>query len=388
MKKTSMGQRLFACVAVGAFLYSTPVFSQQVVKLGYTGPLSGGGALFGKNVLDGMRMAADEINAEGWQVGGKPSKLEIVSLDDKYNPAEAAINAQRLVQAEKTPVILVAHSGGTFALQTANEKQKYLLLSYSSVPQVTASGNALTWRIPPDFTSYIEPFTRFAMGKFGKKVGIAVGDHDYAKAWSAAFRPAWEAAGGTVVADNPMSYNRAADFYSGVSRVLAAKPDVLLVGGASEPTALVIKQARELGFKGGFVIIDQAKLDEIAKVTGGYGPLEGAIGLLPVIDDSSTAMKAFVERYRKLYAGRDPSTEVTLGYTGARATAQAMKLASSVTDASAIRAQLDAAMKAMLRAANPHGLAGVDSRGNSVGSLPVAVVEGGRIREVKLVDLR
>jgi branched-chain amino acid transport system substrate-binding protein len=170
--------------------------------------------------------------------------------------------------------------------------------------------------------------------------------------------------------------------------VLAAKPDVLLVGGASEPTALVIKQARELGFKGGFVIIDQAKLDEIAKVTGGYGPLEGAIGLLPVIDDSSTAMKAFVERYRKLYAGRDPSTEVTLGYTGARATAQAMKLASSVTDASAIRAQLDAAMKAMPQAANPHGLAGVDSRGNSVGSLPVAVVEGGRIREVKLVDLR
>lgn len=388
MKKSPMGRVLLACVAAGAFLCSTPALSQQAVKLGYTGPLSGGGALFGKNVLDGMRMAADEINAQGWQVGGKPSKLEIVSLDDKYNPAEAAINAQRLVQAEKTPVILVAHSGGTFALQTTNEKQKYLLLSYSSVPQVTASGNTLTWRIPPDFTSYIAPFTRYAMGKFGKKVGIAVGDHDYAKAWSAAFRPAWEAAGGKVVADNPMSYNRAADFYSGVSRVLAAKPDVLLVGGASEPTALVIKQARELGFKGGFVIIDQAKLDEIAKVTGGYGPLEGAIGLLPVIDDSSAAVKAFVERYRKLHPGREPSTEVTLGYTGARATAQAMTNASSVSDASAIRAQLDDALKAMPQAANPHGLSGVDSRGNSVGSLPVAVVEGGKIREVKLVDLR
>jgi len=388
MNKSPMGRVLFACVAAGAFLCSTSALSQQVVKLGYTGPLSGGGALFGKNVLDGMRMAADEINAQGWQVGGKPSKLEIVSLDDKYNPAEAAINAQRLVQAEKTPVILVAHSGGTFALQTANEKQKYLLLSYRSVPQVTASGNTLTWRIPPDFTSYIEPFTRYALGKFGKKIGIAVGDHDYAKAWSAAFRPAWEAAGGMVVADNPMSYNRAADFYSGVSRVLAAKPDVLLVGGASEPTALVIKQARELGFKGGFVIIDQAKLDEIAKVTGGYGPLEGSIGLLPVIDDSSVAMKAFVERFRKLNPGREPSTEVTLGYTGARATAQAMTNASSVSDATAIRAQLDAALKAMPQAANPHGMAGVDSRGNSVGSLPVAVVEGGKIREVKLADLR
>jgi branched-chain amino acid transport system substrate-binding protein len=65
-----------------------------------------------------------------------------------------------------------------------------------------------------------------------------------------------------------------------------------------------------------------------------------------------------------------------------------MMNASSVTDASAIRAQLDAAMKAMPQAANPHGLTGVDSRGNSLGGLPVAVVQGGRIREVKLVDLR
>ncbi|MDP9971716.1 branched-chain amino acid transport system substrate-binding protein [Variovorax paradoxus] len=388
MKKTPHGRRLLAGIAASTLLFASQAFSQQVVKLGYTGPLSGGGALFGKNVLDGMRMAADEINAEGWQIGGKPSKLEIVSLDDKYNPAESAINAQRLVQAEKTPVILVGHSGGTFALQTANEKQKYLLLSYSSVPQITANGNTLTWRIPPDFTTYIQPFTHYAMGKYGKKLGIAVGDHDYAKAWSAAFRPTWEAAGGTVVADNPMSYNRAADFYSGVSRVLAAKPDVLLVGGASEPTALVIKQARELGFKGGFVIIDQAKLDEIAKVTGGYGLLEGSIGLLPVVDDSSNAMKAFVERYRKLYPGRDPSSEVTLGYTGVRATAEAMKAASSATDALAIRAQLNTAMKALSAAANPHALSGVDVRGNSIGAVPVALVEGGKVREVKLMDLR
>lgn len=388
MKMIPQGRRLLACIAASALLVACPVFSQQVVKLGYTGPLSGGGALFGKNVLDGMRMAADDINAEGWHIGGKPSKLEIVSLDDKYNPAESAINAQRLVQAEKTPVILVAHSGGTFALQTANEKQKYLLLSYSSVPQITANGNTLTWRIPPEFTTYIPPFTHYAMGKFGKKLGVAVGDHDYAKAWSAAFRPAWEAAGGTVVADNPMPYNKAADFYSGVSRVLAAKPDVLLVGGASEPTALVIRQARELGFKGGFVIIDQAKLDEIAKVTGGYGLLEGSIGLLPVIDDSSSAMKTFVDRYRKLYPGRDPSSEVTLGYTGVRATAEAMKAASSATDAAVIRTQLNSAMKAMSAAANPHALSGVDARGNSVGTLPVAVVEGGKVREVKLADLR
>ena len=47
-----------------------------------------------------------------------------------------------------------------------------------------------------------------------------------------------------------MSYNKDTDFYSGVSRVVAAKPDVMFIGGASEPTALVVKTARELGFTG------------------------------------------------------------------------------------------------------------------------------------------
>ena len=310
----------YLAVAV-ALAFGGNAMAQEVVKIGYSGPLSGGAALYGKNVLMGMEMAANEVNAKGLEVGGKKYKLEIVALDDKYNPSETAINAQRLVQEHKAPAILVPHSGGIFAVQTNNEQQKLLLLAYSSVPQITARNNKLTLRIPPEFTSYIEPFVKYEMGKFGKSVAIANADHDYAKAWTAAFKPAWEGAGGKVVADNPMSYNRATDFYSGVSRVLASKPDVMFIGGASEPTGLVVKQARELGFKGGFIIIDQAKMDEIAKVTGGYGPLEGSIGVLPVVDDSSDDTKAFVERFRKLYPGRTPSSEVSLNYTAVHATA-------------------------------------------------------------------
>jgi branched-chain amino acid transport system substrate-binding protein len=381
-------KQLSLAVAAGAALAAAPALAQEVVKIGYSGPLSGGAALYGKNVLDGMQMAATEINAAGLEVAGKKYKLEIVPLDDKYNPSETAINAQRLVQEHKTPAILVPHSGGSFALQTNNEAQKYLLLSYTSVPQVTARGNKLTLRIPPEFTSYIQPFVKHAMSKYGKNLAIANADHDYAKAWTAAFRPAWEAAGGKVVADNPMSYNRATDFYSGVSRVLAAKPDVLFIGGASEPTGLVVKQARELGFKGGFVIIDQAKMDEMSLVTGGYAPLEGSIGVLPVVDDPAPDTKAFVERFRKMYSGRTPSSEVSLNYTAVHATAQAMKLAGTVTDALKIRASLDKAMKALAPANNPHSLDGVDERGGSLANTRVAVIDGGKVRERALRDFK
>jgi branched-chain amino acid transport system substrate-binding protein len=384
MKMQTKLSRLSAALAFGLTLTSGAAFAQEVVKIGYSGPLSGGAALYGKNVLAGMEMAANEINAKGLEIGGKKYKIEIVALDDKYNPSETGINVQRLVQQHKTPAVLVPHSGGIFAVQATNEKSNVLLLAYTSLPQVTERGNKLSIRIPPEFTGYIDPFIKAMMSKYGKNVAIANADHDYAKAWTAAFKPAWEKAGGKVVAENPMSYNKATDFYSGVSRVMQAKPDVLFIGGPSEPTALVAKQARELGFKGGFMVLDQAKLDEMAKVIGGYGPLEGAIGVMPLVEDDRPHAKQFVERFRKVNPGRDPSSEVSLNYTTVHATAIAMKLAGTVTDPVAIRAQMDKAVKALPAEYNPNDLDGVNEKGGIMADTFVALVENGKIKPVNL----
>ncbi len=377
--KLSRRTLLAAAAATLAFA-SGAVYAQEVIKIGYSGPLSGGAALYGKNVLSGMEMAASEINAKPLTIGGKNYKVEIVALDDKYNPAETGINVQRLVQQHKTAAVLVPHSGGVFAVQGMNEKANVLLLAYTSLPQVTERGNKLTIRIPPDFTGYIQPFTKAMMTRFGKNVAMVQADHDYAKAWSAAFKPAWEAAGGKIVAENPMSYNKATDFYSGVSRALQAKPDVLFLGGASEPTALVAKQARELGFKGGFIVLDQAKLDEMAKVMGGMAPLEGAIGVMPLANDTRPEAVAFTERYRKLNPGKDPSTEISLNYSTVHATVAAMKLAGTTTDATAIRAQMEKAFTSLPAMYNPNDIDGLDSKGGTIANTILGTVEGGKIK--------
>ena len=352
--------------------------AQEVLKIGLTAPLSGGAALYGKNVLNGLNLAAKEINAQGLTVAGKKYKVEIVALDDKYSPAEASINARRLKQQHETAVIYVPHSGGAFALQTFNQQENFLLMAYTSVPTITEKGNKLTMRIPPNFMTYIEPFIRYEMKK-GKKLGMAPADHDYAKAWVAAFEPAWIKAGGTVVSKNPMSYNKSADFYTGVSRVLETKPDVMFIGGPSEPTGLVAKQARELGFKGGFLVMDQAKLDEMARVVGGLEVLEGAIGVLPVSADPSPDNQAFIARFGQKFAGRVPGSEALWNYTAVHATAKAMQLAGSATDAKAIHAKLDAGYKALSPQVNPGGVLGVDDKGGTLTRERGGAVQDGKI---------
>ncbi|MEO1893388.1 MAG: ABC transporter substrate-binding protein [Alcanivorax sp.] len=357
------------------------------INIGFTGPLSGGAALYGENTLEGLRMAAEEINAAGGiTVDGEKHTINIQALDDKYSPSQAAVNGKRLVQQYNAPVIFTPHSGGTFALQAFNERDGFLVMSYTSVPAVTSKGNKLTVKIPPNFTDYIEPFSRITMDRFGNKLGVANATHDYAKYWTKEFVPVWRELGGEVAAMNPMDYNKSADFYTGVSKVLSEDPDVMFVGGASEPTGLVVRQARELGFKGGFILMDQAKMDEVAKVSGGIKSLEGSVGVVPLDKYENEGAKLFLKKWQEDHNGVATS-ETAYNYFAMYLIAQAMQEAGTVDDAKAIRAAIASAMDKVSVEHNPYDVDGIDEAGNLGADPQIAEVVDGEVVLRKLSEI-
>lgn len=112
-----------------------------------------------ENTLSGLRMAMKEINdAGGVTIGDETYTLNLVPLDDKYSPSQAATNAKRLVQQFDVTAIFVPHTGGTFALQDFNVGDDFLIMSYSSEPSITQRGNPLTLRIPPSSAVMSIPF--------------------------------------------------------------------------------------------------------------------------------------------------------------------------------------------------------------------------------------
>lgn len=353
------------------------------VSIGFTGPLSGGAALYGENTLSGLRMAADEINAAGgFDLNGEKTTVKIVALDDRYSPAQAATNAKRLKQENGASVIFVPHSGGVFALQEFNQKDNFLVMAYTSVPTVTKKGNPLTVRIPPTFDSYMAPFTGYAMEHEGKKLGMAGATHEYAKIWASMIKDEWQKKGGEIVAENPMDYNKSADFFTGVSRILAESPDVMFVGGASEPTGLVVQQARQMGFQGGFIIMDQAKIDEVAKVAGGLDMLNGAVGVVPLSAYDTEAAQTFIKHYQEKF-DRTPGSEAAYNYLALNAIVQAMDTTES-TDPKVIRAALGDALKALPEMKKPYEVNDVTEDGGFVSTPDMAVVKDGKIVRVPM----
>ncbi|QNU25033.1 ABC transporter substrate-binding protein [Geobacillus zalihae] len=355
------------------------------VNIGYSGPLSGPAAYYGERTLNGVKMAADEINKNGgFEVNGKTYQINVVSLDDKYLPNETAANAKRLVQEHHTPIIFTPHSGGVMALQVFNQTDNFLIAAYTSEPKITQTGNKLTVRIPPRYDGYIPTFTDYAMKHFGKKLAALPTATQYGKDWTEKLLPYWEKQGGKVVYKSSIDFTKDTDFFTIVTNALKEKPDVLFIGGPSEPTAKVAKQARELGFKGGFIVMDQAKLDEMKRVVGSYEMLEGAIGVMPLVESDQPAVPEFVKNYRAKF-NEDPGSEAAYNYLALYAFVEAMKAAGTVDDPQAIREHMNDGLKNIPDEKKVYNVPSIGDDGGFESEIVVAAVENGKIVPIELI---
>jgi branched-chain amino acid transport system substrate-binding protein len=357
----------------------------DVVNIGYSGPLSGGAAYYGRNVQTGLQLAVDELNeAGGIEVAGRKVRFNLVSLDDQYLPNETATNARRLVQQSHSAIVFVPHAGGVLAVQGMNTRDpfRFLLMAYTSEPRILETANPLTIMIPPRYDNYAGPFTRTMQERFGKRLGILPTTTTYGRAWTEVVTKEWQSQGGTVGRNFGVDYNTTTDFSGVVSQVLAEKPDVLFVGGPSQPTALVVRAAREQGFKGGFLMMDQAKFEEMATVVS-MADLEGSVGVHPQEIYPASGVPLFVANFRKR-VGPAPVlvSEIALNYQAVHIAARAMALAGTTTDVEAIRKRVPEVVSQLPPAIAISDIREVNDRGHIVRH-----VFGAHIRDGKFVPL-
>ncbi len=93
-----MNRRIHLSVLAGLMMATGLTFAADPIKLGVSGPFTGGSSSMGVSMRDGVRLATEEINKSGGVLG---RKLQLVERDDEAKNERGVQIAQELINKEK-----------------------------------------------------------------------------------------------------------------------------------------------------------------------------------------------------------------------------------------------------------------------------------------------
>ncbi len=242
----------------------------EVIKIGHVAPLTGGIAHLGKDNENGARLAVDEINAAGGlEVGGKKYKLELLAEDDKADPKEGTLAAQKLVDAGVVAVVGHLNSGTTIPASKIYADANVVQVSPSATnPKYTEQGFKTAFRVVANDNQQGSVLANYAATEMKAKTIAIVDDRTaYGQGLADVVEKVAKEKGLKVVA-REFATDKTTDFNAILTKIRAAKPDVVMYGGMDATAGPMAKQMKQLGIKSKLLAGDGVCSPEFIKLAG------------------------------------------------------------------------------------------------------------------------
>lgn len=252
MRKLLMTAAMMLPMLVGT------AYAQDNLKIGYIDPLSGGGASVGEGGLKTFQYLADELNAKGGILG---HKVEIVPMDNKTNPQESLVQAQKAVDDGIRYITQGNGSSVAAALEdfvtknnSRNPGKETLYFNYAAVDPSLTNEKCSYWHFRWDASSDIKmaALTNYMKTQPSiKKVYLINQDYSFgqsvrteARKMLAEKRPDIQ-----IVGDELHPLLKVTDFSPYIAKIKASGADSVVTGNWGQDFALLLKAAADAGLK-------------------------------------------------------------------------------------------------------------------------------------------
>ncbi|MBI2732388.1 MAG: branched-chain amino acid ABC transporter substrate-binding protein [Aquabacterium sp.] len=244
----SVQARLTLAAAAAAALLAPTAQAQTVVKIGHVGPVSGPQAHYGRDNENGARMAVDELNAQGVQIGGKKIRFELVAEDDAADPKQGTAAAQKLCDAKVNGVVGHLNSGTTIPASKVYNQCGLPMISPSATnPELTQLGYKNVFRLLANDNHLGAGLANYAVDTLKlKKVAIIDDRTAYGKGVAEVFAKVAKERGLEVVSQQ-YTNDKAVDFSAILTAIKAKKPDGIFFGGMDPQAGPMLRQMQQLG---------------------------------------------------------------------------------------------------------------------------------------------
>ncbi len=302
----------------------------QVVKIGFSSPLTGPQASAGNDNKGGLEMAIDKLNAQGLVIGGKKIKFEAVMEDDQGDPKSGVGVAQKLSDMHVKAIVGPYNSGVTIPASRVYNDAGIVMGTVASNPKITQQGFANVFRVAASDSQLGGKMALYAAKELKLKTVAVIDDRTaYGQGLAEEFSKVAKANGIKIVS-NDYTNDKATDFTAILTSIKSKKPDAIFYGGYSPQGGPMTRQMKQLGLSNmlllggdGICAPEMGRLGGDAITDQVYCTQGGAM-----LDKLSEG-KVFSAEYQKRF-NRPAETYAASFYDGMMVIAAAMKAANSV----------------------------------------------------------
>jgi branched-chain amino acid transport system substrate-binding protein len=294
--------------AVGALAMAGTTLSadaaNQKLKIGFVGVTSGPAAAWGTSNVRSMQTRAAWLNETGGvKIGDATYDIEIVTFDDQKDPKRAIAGMEKMAQEGIHYVVGPNVDDGAAAVRPVAEQNGIMYFPYAFPKELYTKpasnavlGMIASYQSGPAIYKYLKE------NKGVKTVAFVAANESDPLSQRDNGVAAAKALGLDVVADKDTYENDTRDFTPVLTPIVKLKPDLLVLSGVAPGNApLLIRAARELGYKG----LMSAETAQDAKVLQeGAGDLANgfiSVGGASTPEIRSKTMEEFIARYTKMF---------------------------------------------------------------------------------------
>jgi len=329
---------LFALLTANAGAAPSALSGPPII-IGAILSITGNYAPLGEPERNALKLAEIDINAHGG-IAGRPVQFKI--LDDEGKADTASQLATQLV-GEKVAAII----GGSLTPTTAAMTR---VTNDAKVVEVYMNPTDILWNTKNGVMKYLyesTPRNELEGTKLlrynktvlkGKAVALMHDEAPYGVSGATVLHAVAQREGVDVVADEsfPITAN---DLTAQLQKVIASKADTILIWTASPAAAILVRQAKQFGFKGHILGTTGIVSDNFLKVAGrdGYG-VYSDVNLNYTYPDAQ--QKSLVKTYRAAYGVR-PSNFASFAWDAAHLLARAITQTKGDASGDAVSHALD-----------------------------------------------
>jgi branched-chain amino acid transport system substrate-binding protein len=294
-----MIKRLFVLIFGALLAIAGSAFSQDTIKIGEFGSLTGDNASFGTSQNNGVQMALEEINASGGVLG---KKIDLTVEDNETKQGETTTIVRKLISQDHVVAIIgeVASSKSLEAAPICQASKIPQIATAATNPRVTQTGDYI-FRVcfTDDFQAVV--IARFVLEKLklNKIAFMTDVKQDYSVGLTNIAKDYLIKNGATIVKEQSYSSGDK-DFRAQLTDLKAAAPEVIIITGYYPEAALIAKQARQFGIRA--TLVGGDGWDGSSLIPVGGKAIEGAYFSNHFsVEDTSPIVQTFVQKYKQKY---------------------------------------------------------------------------------------